>query len=217
MTWQTTSIGSDDTERLGELLGKHLEGGEVIELRSDLGGGKTTFVRGLVRGLGSYDKVSSPTFTLKNVYKVSKNQPSRQSTAQGADENRKRGVHVGTVNANRSQQRSDVPEVSAESSASVDEQDDAARELEMHHYDFYRLSEPGVVSEQLAESRDGGQIITVVEWSDIVKNVLPVERITIEFEPSKADPDERAITITYPENKRGLITAVETEWKEVRP
>src|SRR5205809_5112570 len=70
MIWQTSSISSSDTERLGELLGSQLSAGDVIELRSDLGGGKTTFVRGLVRGGGSRERVSSPTFTLSRLYKA---------------------------------------------------------------------------------------------------------------------------------------------------
>lgn len=41
----------------------------MIELVSDLGGGKTTFVRGLARGIGSDDPVSSPTFTINHMYK----------------------------------------------------------------------------------------------------------------------------------------------------
>lgn len=52
----------------GERLGKLLKGGEIIELRGDVGAGKTTFVRGLARGIGSGDHVSSPTFTVSNVY-----------------------------------------------------------------------------------------------------------------------------------------------------
>ena len=47
-----------------------LRGGEVIELVSDLGGGKTTLVRGLARGAASKDKVASPTFTINRVYKT---------------------------------------------------------------------------------------------------------------------------------------------------
>jgi tRNA threonylcarbamoyladenosine biosynthesis protein TsaE len=47
-----------------------LKGGEVIELVSDLGGGKTTFVRGLTEGLGSSDHVASPTFTISRQYKT---------------------------------------------------------------------------------------------------------------------------------------------------
>lgn len=60
--------GVEETDDLGRKLGKALRGGEVIELISDLGGGKTTFTRGLVAGAGSKDHVSSPTFTISNVY-----------------------------------------------------------------------------------------------------------------------------------------------------
>ena len=61
---------SIDTETLARKIGEKLKGGECIELSSDLGGGKTTFTRGLVDGLGSLDHVSSPTFTIKNQYKA---------------------------------------------------------------------------------------------------------------------------------------------------
>lgn len=64
------SADSAATEKFGEQLGHKLKGGEVIELISDLGGGKTTFVRGLARGAGSTDHVASPTFTLSKVYKA---------------------------------------------------------------------------------------------------------------------------------------------------
>jgi tRNA threonylcarbamoyladenosine biosynthesis protein TsaE len=57
------------TEKTAEKLGRKLHGGEIIELVSDLGGGKTTFVRGLARGLGSSDRVRSPSFTLANQYR----------------------------------------------------------------------------------------------------------------------------------------------------
>ncbi len=71
MTWQTGSTGSNETELLGEKLGRALKGGEVIELVSDLGGGKTTFVRGLAKGIGSLDNVASPTFTIRREYHTS--------------------------------------------------------------------------------------------------------------------------------------------------
>lgn len=67
-TYTITASSADDTEKFGEKIGQQLQGGEVIELNSDLGGGKTTFVRGLARGAGSKDGVSSPSFTIKNVY-----------------------------------------------------------------------------------------------------------------------------------------------------
>src|SRR4029079_10165265 len=67
-TWQTESKSSNETELLGEKIGRNLKGGEAIELVSDLGGGKTTFVRGLAKGIGSRDKVASPTFTIRREY-----------------------------------------------------------------------------------------------------------------------------------------------------
>lgn len=69
---QIHSTDSDTTETLGANIGSRLRGGEVIELMSDLGGGKTTFTRGLVRGAGSEDHVSSPTFTVSKIYKSNK-------------------------------------------------------------------------------------------------------------------------------------------------
>jgi tRNA threonylcarbamoyladenosine biosynthesis protein TsaE len=56
--------------RLAEAVGHKLRGGECIELVSDLGGGKTAFVRGLAKGAGSHDVVSSPSFTLTNQYQA---------------------------------------------------------------------------------------------------------------------------------------------------
>jgi tRNA threonylcarbamoyladenosine biosynthesis protein TsaE len=58
------------TQQLAQRLGRHLRGGEIIELLSDLGGGKTTFVRGLARGMGSHDGVRSPSFTVSNQYQA---------------------------------------------------------------------------------------------------------------------------------------------------
>jgi len=55
---------------LAARTGSKLRGGEVIELISDLGGGKTAFVRGLAAGMGSQDPVKSPSFTITNQYKA---------------------------------------------------------------------------------------------------------------------------------------------------
>lgn len=122
-TWQTVSDDSETTEKLAEQIGRRLRGGETLELVSDLGGGKTTFVRGLARGAGSDDKVASPTFTISKVYKTGK--------------------------------------------------------FEMHHFDFYRLPEPGIVADELAELVHDPQVVIVVEWGDSVQHVLPDERLTL--------------------------------------
>lgn len=65
---QTQLTTSEQTERLGEHIGRRLRGGEVIELISDLGGGKTTLTRGIARGAGSTDRVASPSFTVSREY-----------------------------------------------------------------------------------------------------------------------------------------------------
>lgn len=112
--------------RLGEALGRRLRGGECIELISDLGGGKTTFIRGLARGLGADEPVASPSFTIAHYYLASK--------------------------------------------------------LALHHYDFYRLADPGVIVHELAESIADPQVVVAVEWPSVVKSVLPTDRLRIKIQ-----------------------------------
>ena len=63
-----TTRSEEETEALGERLAKCLRAGAVVALYGDLGAGKTAFVRGLARGLGIRESVSSPTFTIVNEY-----------------------------------------------------------------------------------------------------------------------------------------------------
>lgn len=128
------------TEQLAERIGRQLRGGEVIELVSDLGGGKTTFVRGLVRGFGSADRVASPTFTISKLYQ--------------------------------------------------------AGDRQIVHFDFYRLSEPGLMVHELAEYLDDPHSVVVVEWGDLVQSVLPANRLTIRL--ARQGETERQITMHYP-------------------
>ena len=58
----------EETEKLGEALGKCLLPGTVIAYRGDLGAGKTAFTRGLAKGLGALEAVTSPTYTVVNEY-----------------------------------------------------------------------------------------------------------------------------------------------------
>ncbi len=62
------SKSPENTEILGEKIADKLRGNEVIALFGGLGMGKTAFTRGLCRGLGVNDGVSSPTFALVNEY-----------------------------------------------------------------------------------------------------------------------------------------------------
>jgi len=138
--WETDSTSSAETERVAEQLGRKLRGGEVIELVSDLGGGKTTFTRGLVRGTGSTDRVGSPTFTLSREYQ--------------------------------------------------------ALHFTIAHFDFYRLGEAGIMGDELDEIIGDKLYVTVVEWGDIVRDVLPEQRVTVKLE--QTGDETRHITSSYP-------------------
>ena len=149
-TWQTTSTDAEQTEQLAERVGRNLKGGEVIELVSDLGGGKTTFVRGLVRGTASNDKVASPSFTISKVYQTD--------------------------------------------------------DFDIHHFDFYRLPEAGVVADELAEVAGDPQYVTVVEWAEVVHHVLPTDRLTITIKQNAAG--DRDLTFHYPKDLDYLMKGV---------
>ena len=62
------SHSQNETESIGEKLAVRLKGREAVALFGDLGAGKTAFTRGLCRGLGIEDGVSSPTFAIVNAY-----------------------------------------------------------------------------------------------------------------------------------------------------
>ena len=58
----------EETEKVGAALGKILPPGTILAYRGDLGAGKTAFTRGLARGLGCDEIVTSPTYTIVNEY-----------------------------------------------------------------------------------------------------------------------------------------------------
>ena len=55
-------------KQLGEVIGRSVSGGEVLELVGDIGAGKTTLTKGIARVLGINEPVQSPTFTISRVY-----------------------------------------------------------------------------------------------------------------------------------------------------
>ena len=63
-----TSNSPGQTEEIGAALAAGLKPGAVLAFTGDLGAGKTAFVRGLARGLGIAERVTSPTFTIVNEY-----------------------------------------------------------------------------------------------------------------------------------------------------
>jgi tRNA threonylcarbamoyladenosine biosynthesis protein TsaE len=144
---EITSSSPTNTEALAKKIGLQLKGGEVIELVSDLGGGKTTFVHGLAAGFGSTDKVASPTYTISKVYK--------------------------------------------------------ANGKEMHHFDFYRLDEAGLMSHELAEVIGEADCVVVVEWGEVVHDVLPAQRLKVTIK--RTGEDMRSLEIDCPEDLKYLL------------
>lgn len=65
---KTESFSPEETFLLGQQIGENAKPGEVYTLIGDLGVGKTVFTQGVARGLGITEAVSSPTFTILQVY-----------------------------------------------------------------------------------------------------------------------------------------------------
>jgi tRNA threonylcarbamoyladenosine biosynthesis protein TsaE len=64
LSWQRFCASDEETQAAGEALAKFLHPGDVVLLSGQLGAGKTTFVKGVARGLGVVERVTSPTFTM---------------------------------------------------------------------------------------------------------------------------------------------------------
>lgn len=146
----------DDTKALAAAIGRVLKGGEVIAFISDLGGGKTTFVKGLAEGMDIKDVIQSPTFVISQLHR-------------------------------------------------------ARRGLELHHYDFYRLTDGGIMRAELAESLMLPNVVVAIEWGDVVADILPPDTIEISIRVPEAET--RVISIDLPA-KYGHILKALNEFKE---
>lgn len=65
---QYISNSVEETEKIGADLAYRISAGSIVAFTGDLGAGKTAFVRGMARGLGIAERVTSPTFTIVNEY-----------------------------------------------------------------------------------------------------------------------------------------------------
>lgn len=132
--------GEEAMREFGSALGSSLSGGDLIELVGDVGAGKTTFVKGLAKGLGIDEDIQSPTFTISRIY-------------------------------------------------------DGRDGLQLAHYDFYRLNDPGILAMEISETIAEHNTVVVIEWGGIVEGVLPEDRITIKIQPT--DEDTRDVDVTF--------------------
>ena len=67
---QIITHSEQETKDLAKKIAAKLSGGMILCLYGELGAGKTTFVKGLAKGLGIKDNITSPTFALMNFYKI---------------------------------------------------------------------------------------------------------------------------------------------------
>ena len=125
-----------ETEAAGMSLGKLLVPGDILCLNGNLGAGKTCFARGVARGLGIAEPITSPTFTLINEY-------------QGR-----------------------VP---------------------FYHFDVYRLGGPEDMDDLGYEEYFYGSGVTLVEWAELVDEVLPPERLDIWLSVDEEQVERRQI------------------------
>ena len=65
--------------------------------------------------------------------------------------------------------------------------------VHLSHYDFYRLSDPGIMSDELDEVLQNQDTVVVIEWGDIVQSVLPSDHLRITF----ASPTETSRVLEF--------------------
>ena len=131
---------AEETYQLGVEIGKKAIPGQVYTMVGDLGVGKTVFTQGMARGLEIEEPISSPTFTIVQVY----------------DEGR----------------------------------------LPFYHFDVYRIGDISEMDEIGYEDYVYGEGVALIEWANLIEEILPEHRITIIIEKDLQQGfDYRKITI----------------------
>jgi tRNA threonylcarbamoyladenosine biosynthesis protein TsaE len=141
---------AEQTTALGERLGKILRPGDVLALFGDLGAGKTTFTKGIARGLGLVDDIHSPTFTLIH-------------------------EHIGHP--------------------------------PLYHVDLYRLETETEVDSLGIEEYIYGEGITIIEWADRMRSMLPKDRLDIKLK-MKGDNDRELVFKTDSPRLQAIIEEI---------
>ena len=134
------SLSEKETFAIAKQLAENAQAGEIYCLSGDLGVGKTVFTKGFAAGLGITEPVSSPTFTIVQIYEEGR--------------------------------------------------------LPLYHFDVYRIEDIEEMEEIGYEDCFYGEGVCLVEWAELIKEVLPEKRkkILIEKDLEKGF-DYRRITI----------------------
>ena len=134
------SFSAEETYALGKKLGEEAKPGAVYCLSGDLGVGKTVFTKGFAAGLGITEPVSSPTFTIVQIYEEGR--------------------------------------------------------LPLYHFDVYRIEDIEEMEEIGYEDCFYGEGVCLVEWAELIKEILPENRTKIVIEKDlEKGFDYRRITI----------------------
>lgn len=115
-----------ETFELGKKLGEKAKPGQIYALLGDLGVGKTIFTKGVACGLGVVEPVSSPTFTIVQIYEEGR--------------------------------------------------------LPFYHFDVYRIGDPEEMEEIGYEDYFFGEGICLVEWANLIEELMPQETVWITIE-----------------------------------
>ncbi len=134
------SVNEQATYQYALNMGKEAKPGQIIALVGDLGTGKTVFSKGFAKGLGIDEVVSSPTFTLLQVYESGR--------------------------------------------------------LPLYHFDVYRIGDVSEMDETGYEDCFYGKGVTLIEWAELIEEILPekIIKITIEKDDDM-EFDYRRLTI----------------------
>lgn len=134
------TFSEQETLELGKKLAQEAQPGQVFSLVGDLGVGKTVFTKGMAEGLGITEPVSSPTFTIVQVYEEGR--------------------------------------------------------MPFYHFDVYRIGDPEEMDEIGYEDYFYGQGICLVEWANLIGELMPEDTIHITIEKDlERGFDYRRITI----------------------
>lgn len=124
MEFETLSY--EETKERAKEFAKTLDKGSVICLYGDLGAGKTAFVQGVAEGLEIEEYITSPTFTIVNMYESGR--------------------------------------------------------LTLYHFDVYRIADVDEMYELGYEEYVYGDGVSIIEWPQLIEEILPCERINIHIE-----------------------------------